>query len=150
MRAQQNTGNLSKNQDRLIHWTQQVLRPKGWDEILDRLKAALKVANVNDAARKAIGILKEIGVHQLLIVVDEIEDISDVDLDGLPDDERKAIKQELLTVIPRVIKSEEDRQQFPNVKLSSPVLARGRRSIAPDWRDQAAYGSVHSSIKYIL
>jgi len=117
MRAQQNTGNLSKNQDRLIHWTQQVLRPKGWDDILDRLKNALKVANVNDAARKAIGILKEIGIHQLLIVVDEIEDISDVDLDGLPDDERKAIKQELLTVIPRVIKSEEDRQQFPNVNF---------------------------------
>jgi hypothetical protein len=119
-RIEQQTGSLSKNQDRLLQWTEQALKPKGWEGIKAQLAEALKKKSVHQAARAALDVLKGIGINHLLIVVDEIEDITDVELDGLPSDERRAgaiVDQGLLTVIPRVIKSEEVRQEFPDVNF---------------------------------
>ena len=63
--------------------------------------------------KKSLELLKEIRIENLWIVVDEIEDITDTERDGLPSEDRgKGIDQALLTVIPRVIKQEELRQGF--------------------------------------
>jgi hypothetical protein len=117
LRGAQTKGNLSKNQDRLLGWTRDALTPRGFGRIQNQLVAVLKKSDVHTAASEAMEFLKEIGINRLLIVVDEIEDISDVDLEGIEDSERKPIKQDLLTVLPRVIKSEEDRQQFPDANF---------------------------------
>ena len=50
-------------------------------------------------------------------MVDEIEDITDVERDGLNPGDREGIDQALLTVIPRVIKQEEVRQEFPQLNF---------------------------------
>ena len=120
LRDRDTAGTLSKNQDRLLRWTADALKPKGFDKIKERLAAAVKQPDSHAAARAAIDVLKTIGIKRLLIVIDEIEDITDVELDGLPTEERTAgaiIDQGLLTVIPRVIKSEEVRQEFPEVNF---------------------------------
>lgn len=108
---------LARNQDRLLKWTRDALKPKGWDRELDSLRQALDDANPSLAARKSIEILGRLGIKHLWLIVDEIEDITDVQRDGLYSDERKGIDQALLTVIPRVIKSEEARQEFPEVNF---------------------------------
>jgi hypothetical protein len=120
LRDHETTGNLSKNQDRLIRWTTDALKLKGFDKVKPQLADALKKSNPHQAARAAMDVFKSIGINHLLIVVDEIEDITDVELDGLPTEERKAgaiMDQGLLTVIPRVIKSEEVRQEFPEMNF---------------------------------
>lgn len=110
-------GHRQKNQDRLMDLTRKALMPKGWDSILPELQKVLQEPNPHDAVREAIAILKEIGINHLWLVVDEIEDITDVERDGLPTEERQGIDQALLTVIPRVIKAEETRQEFPEVNF---------------------------------
>ena len=68
--------------------------------------------------RKSLELLKELKIENLWIVVDEIEDITDTERDGLPSEDRgKGIDQALLTVIPRVIKQEELRQEFPQINF---------------------------------
>jgi len=111
---------LHRNQDRLLHWLYHALKPKGFDKIRNQLANAIKRTDPHQAARAAVEVLKTIGINHLLIVIDEIEDITDVELDGLPTEERKLgaiVDQGLLTVIPRVIKSEEVRQEFPEVNF---------------------------------
>lgn len=111
---------LHRNQDRLLHWLYNALKPKGFDKIRGQLADAIKRSDPHQAARAAVDVLKSIGINHLLIVIDEIEDITDVELDGLPTEERKRgaiMDQGLLTVIPRVIKSEEVRQEFPEVNF---------------------------------
>jgi hypothetical protein len=151
LRDSESTGSLSKNQDRLLQWTAAALKPKGFDKIKAQLADALKRSDPHEAARGAIDVLKTIGINHLLIVVDEIEDITDVEQDGLRTDERKAgaiIDQGLLTVIPRVIKSEEVRQEFPELNflllcsravgdLLKQVRAIERRTIRYDLQSNA-------------
>ncbi|OJH38238.1 hypothetical protein BON30_24150 [Cystobacter ferrugineus] len=108
---------LVRNQDRLLELARTALSPKGWDRELSRLQQALQKRDPHEAARTALVVLKDIGVNHLWIVVDEIEDITDVERDGLPSSEREGIDQGLLTVIPRVIKAEESRQEFPEVNF---------------------------------
>jgi hypothetical protein len=108
---------LVRNQDRLLELARTALKPKGWDRELARLQQALQKRDPHEAARSALGVLKDLGINHLWIVVDEIEDITDVERDGLPSNEREGIDQGLLTVIPRVIKAEESRQEFPEVNF---------------------------------
>jgi hypothetical protein len=108
---------LAKNQDRLFDLARKALRPKGWDAAAGQLRAVLQEENQDDAVRKSLAILKGLGIENLLLVVDEIEDITDVDRDGLPSSDRQGIDQALLTVIPRVIKEEDLRQEFPQLSF---------------------------------
>lgn len=110
------SGSSAKNEDRILNLTRKTLRPKGWDTRLPLLRDALEANDSNVAARKAILVLKELGIEHLWIVVDEIEDITDVERDGLRGD-RTGIDQALITIIPRVIKSEEARRDFPEVNF---------------------------------
>ena len=111
------SGTLKRNQDRLIQHTLRALKPKGWDKHKAALSAALDNADLDKAAKEAMAVLENLGIKSLWVVVDEIEDITDVDRDGLQSDERKPIKQELLTVIPRVIKAEDNRMQYPGINF---------------------------------
>lgn len=117
LRSSGSGGRLVRNQDRLLELARTALKPKGWDGELPRLQQALQKRDPHDAARAAIAVLKDIGINHLWVVVDEIEDITDVERDGLPSQEREGIDQGLLTVIPRVIKAEESRQEFPEVNF---------------------------------
>ncbi|MCI0390296.1 MAG: hypothetical protein MOB07_16220 [Acidobacteria bacterium] len=108
---------LVKNQDRLFDLARKALRPKGWDAVADQVRAALQNEGFDEAVRSSLAILKKLGVNHLLLVVDEIEDITDVDRDGLPSSDRQGIDQALLTVIPRVIKEEDLRQEFPQLNF---------------------------------
>lgn len=111
------SGRFVKNQDRILHLARTRLEPKGWKKNLPELEAALDMPDPGSAARAAIDILGRMGIRHLWLVVDEIEDITDVERDGLHSDERQGIDQGLLTMIPRVIKSEEVRQPFPEVSF---------------------------------
>lgn len=125
--AETGGSNLKRNQDRLYDHVITMLRPKGVDGIKEQLAAYLKDMEENAkyltptaitrTTQKALDILKTIGVERLWIVVDEIEDISDVEREGLPDDDRKGIDQASLTVIGGVIKQEEVRQEYPEVNF---------------------------------
>ncbi|MDM4018181.1 hypothetical protein [Roseiconus lacunae] len=161
LREHETTGNLSKNQDRLLQWTAGALKPKGFDKIKNELATALSKSDPHGAARAAIDILKKIGIKRLLIVIDEIEDITDVEQDGLRTDERTAgaIDQGLLTVIPRVIKSEEVRQEFPELNflllcsravgdLLKQVRAIERRTIRYDLQSNA-FSDVEDFFTYL-
>lgn len=106
-----------KNQDQILELARKALRPKGWDAQLPRIKKALENNDLHIAAREVIEILKDLTINHLWIVVDEIEDITDVERDGLTSDDREGIDQALLTIIPRVIKSEEDRQLYPEANF---------------------------------
>lgn len=117
LRERSTAMSLAKNQDQLMKMTVNLLRPKGWDSELSNLQAALNTSDPFRAANDGLDILKRLGIDHILLVVDEIEDITDVEKDGLPSDEREGIDQALLTVIPRVIKEEEIRQEFPQVNF---------------------------------
>ena len=117
MREEQPDNRLVKNQDRILALVRAALKPKGWDRELPALKAALTRTSPHDAAREALTVLRRLGVQRLWLVIDEIEDITDVQRDGLPSNDREGIDQGLLTVIPRVIKAEEARQEFPEVNF---------------------------------
>jgi len=106
-----------KNQDHILEIARKVLKPRGWDKKLPDIKSALQNSNPHKAARKALDILKELNINHLWVVVDEIEDITDVQLDGLSPEYREGIDQALLTIIPRVIKAEEDRQLYPEANF---------------------------------
>jgi hypothetical protein len=110
-------GSLKRNQSRLIQFTLQALKPKGWDKHKTDLSTALDNADLDKAVRDAMVVLGSLGIKSLWIIVDEIEDITDVERDGLQSDERNPIKQELLTVIPRVIKAEDNRMQYPGINF---------------------------------
>ena len=116
-RHEEQEGSLKRNQDLIVQHTINALKPKGWDFIKPLLAAALQEPDVSKAARDAVNILKDKGIKSLWVIVDEIEDITDVDQDGLRSSERKPIDQGLLTVIPRVIKAEEARQEYPEVNF---------------------------------
>ena len=110
-------GKTIRNQQRLLELVRKALKPRGWDTHLPALTDALGQADPQHAARAAIDALKKLGIHHLWVVVDEIEDITDVERDGLGQNEREGIDQGLLTVIPRVIKAEEPRMEFPEVNF---------------------------------
>lgn len=162
LREHETTGNLSKNQDRLLQWTAAALKPKGFDDVRGKLADALKKSDPHLAARAAIDVLKTIRIKHLLIVIDEIEDITDVEHDGLRTEERRAgaiIDQGLLTVIPRVIKSEEVRQEFPELNflllcsravgdLLKQVRAIERRTIRYDLQANA-FSDVEDFFSYL-
>lgn len=162
LREHETTGSLSKNQDRLLQWTAAALKPKGFDKIKAKLADALRAPDPHVAARNAIDVLKTIGINHFLIVIDEIEDITDVEQDGLRTEERKAgaiIDQGLLTVIPRVIKSEEVRQEFPELNfmllcsravgdLLKQVRAIERRTIRYDLQSNA-FSDVEDFFTYL-
>lgn len=162
LREHETTGSLSRNQDRLLQWTAAALKPKGFDKIKSELAEALRHSDPHVAARKAIDVFKKIGINHFLIVVDEIEDITDVEQDGLRTEERKAgaiIDQGLLTVIPRVIKSEEVRQEFPELNflllcsravgdLLKQVRAIERRTIRYDLQSNA-FSDVEDFFTYL-
>jgi hypothetical protein len=117
MRDTTETNRFVRNQDVILQHTRKVLEPKGWASILPQLKTVLAIPEPGKAARAAIDILKSIGIDHLMLVVDEIEDITDIERDGLSTTEREGIDQGLLTVIPRVIKAEEGRMDFPEVNF---------------------------------
>jgi hypothetical protein len=117
LRETDSANRFAKNQDRILELARKALKPRGWDRELSRLKQALQEPNPSTAVRNAIVILKDLGINQLWLVVDEIEDITDVEQDGLSPRDRTGIDQALLTIIPRVIKAEESRQAFPEVNL---------------------------------
>lgn len=106
-----------KNQDRILGLCRKVLEPRGWARHEAGLRQALSLDDPREAARTALEVLKKLNIRHLWIVLDEIEDITDVQRDGLPSNDREHIDQGLLTVIPRVIKSEESRQEFPEVNF---------------------------------
>jgi hypothetical protein len=109
---------LTKNQDRLLELTRQALAPRGWQSVHRRLVEALAASQPEVAVRQSLEVLKDLKIENLWIVVDEIEDITDTERDGLPSDDRgEGIDQALLTVIPRVIKQEELRQEFPQINF---------------------------------
>ncbi|MCG8602021.1 MAG: hypothetical protein MI807_17900 [Verrucomicrobiales bacterium] len=110
-------GSFERNQERILTHTIQALKPKGWDAIRGDLAEALKDPDVGAATHKAIEILKTKGIKSLWIIVDEIEDITDVDTDGLASSERKSVDQALIGVIPRVAKNEEERMAFPQLNF---------------------------------
>ncbi len=117
-RGSHKANKLSKNQDRLLELTRQALGPRGWPTVQKRLAEVLAGDQPDVAVRQSLEILKEIKIENLWIVVDEIEDITDTERDGLPSEDRgKGIDQALLTVIPRVIKQEELRQEFPQISF---------------------------------
>ena len=117
-RGSHKANKLSKNQDRLLELTRQALGPRGWSTVQTRLSEVLAGGQPDVAVRQSLEILKELKIENLWIVVDEIEDITDTERDGLPSEDRgKGIDQALLTVIPRVIKQEELRQEFPQVNF---------------------------------
>ena len=102
---------LKRNQDRLLERILQTLKPR-----MGRGRGGTLHGTGTGQPRQGrpagAGGPRELGVEASGIVVDEIEDITDVDRDGLNPDDRERIDQELLTVIPRVIKQEDDRLQY--------------------------------------
>lgn len=117
LRSHDMANKLARNQDRILDHVRTALKPRGWDRILPALKEALANPEPHVAARGALNVLNEIGIKRLWLVMDEIEDITDVQRDGLPSSDRQGIDQGLLTVIPRVIKAEEARQELPEVNF---------------------------------
>ncbi|AUB82277.1 hypothetical protein [Candidatus Thiodictyon syntrophicum] len=117
LRTHDTANKLARNQDQILERVRTALKPRGWERILPDLAAALAASDPHTTARAALGVLRTIGIERLLLVMDEIEDITDVQRDGLPSHERQGIDQGLLTVIPRVIKAEETRQEFPEVNF---------------------------------
>ena len=111
------TNRFVRNQDIIMQHIRKSLEPKGWSSILPDLEKALRIEDRGKAAREAVEALKRIGIDHLMLVIDEIEDITDIERDGLSTKEREGIDQGLLTVIPRVIKAEETRQEFPEVNF---------------------------------
>src|SRR5205823_5906654 len=97
------------------------------------LAEALREPEHDVAVERSLEVLKKVGIRQLLIIVDEIEDITDVEREGLPDPDRKGIDEAFLTVIPRVIKRE-DARHFPQLNF----LLLTARSVAPMLRDLKA------------
>lgn len=121
---------LKRNQARLYGHAHNALLPKGFEGINHELSVLLQRAAENSSTekasspvminkniREALNLLKTVGIKQLWIVVDEIEDITDVKREGLDDQDRKGIDQRYLTVIPGVIKQEEIRQDYPDVNF---------------------------------
>lgn len=118
LRDQDHGNKLVRNQDRILEHVRAALKPKGWDRHLPDLQQALQLASPHDAAQQALDVLKRMSITRLWLVMDEIEDITDVQRDGLPSSDRgEGIDQGLLTVIPRVIKAEEPRQEYPEVSF---------------------------------
>ena len=119
MRAHQPENKLARNQDRILDRVRTALKPRGegWDRILPALRSALETPDPHAAAKGALAVLRRVGIKRLWLVMDEIEDITDVQRDGLPSRDRQGIDQSLLTVIPRVIKAEEARQEYPEVNF---------------------------------
>ncbi|MEW8552657.1 MAG: hypothetical protein AB2605_02595 [Candidatus Thiodiazotropha sp.] len=117
VREETRSNRMVRNQDRIFHLARTALKPRGWDGVLPDLKQALQHREPHEGARRAIEVLKRLDIHHLWLVVDEIEDITDVERDGLRSDDREGIDQGLLTVIPRVIKAEESRMEFPEVNF---------------------------------
>lgn len=118
VRGNHKINKLTKNQDRLLELTRQALGPRGWSAVFPRLQEVLAGSNPEQVVRRSLDLLKELKIENLWIVVDEIEDITDTERDGLPSEDRgKGIDQALLTVIPRVIKQEELRQEYPQINF---------------------------------
>lgn len=116
-RASGGTNTLARNQDIIADLTRKALAPKGWDKVRAGLDRALAETDVAVSARTAIDVLKSIGIQHFWVIVDEIEDITEIERDGLPSPEREGIDQGLLTVIPRVIKTEDCRRDFPEASF---------------------------------
>ncbi|MBT2989945.1 MAG: hypothetical protein KME65_13405 [Candidatus Thiodiazotropha sp. (ex Ctena orbiculata)] len=117
LREESRSNRMERNQDRIFSLARAALKPKGWDRVLPELKRALQHSDPHEGARRSIEVLKGVGIQSLWLVVDEIEDITDVERDGLRSEDREGIDQGLLTVIPRVIKAEESRMEFPEVNF---------------------------------
>ena len=99
LRDSGSSNRMVRNQDRILELARKSLDPKGWDRELPELHRALQIPDLHQAARSALNVLKRVGVDYLWLVVDEIEDITDVERDGMPSTEREGIDQALLTVI---------------------------------------------------
>lgn len=106
-----------RNQTRIIDGLITLLNSKGFDRQRARLQSALNNRDHSAAVADALAVLKDIGVRQLLVIIDEIEDVTDVEREGLKDDDRKGIDEAFLTVIPRVIKREDVRLEFPQLNF---------------------------------
>ncbi len=112
------TGHTSRrNQARIFDRLIQVLNAKGFEGIRAELSAALESRDTAKAANDALKILQKLGIKQLLVIIDELEDITDVQRDGLLEDERVGIEKELLTLVARVIKREDTRLDFPQINF---------------------------------
>ena len=113
-------GALAHNQDILNNHLRECLTPRGWETHKLELHEALQIQDPAVAMATVQRVLGKLGVQNLWIIVDEIEDITDIEREGLKTEERKeaGIDQVLLTVIPRVIKNEQTRQQYPWVNFT--------------------------------
>lgn len=112
------TGHTSRrNQARIFDRLTQVLNAKGFEAIKAELSSALEADDSVKAANDALKVLQKLGIKQLLVIIDELEDITDVQRDGLPEDERVGIEKELLTLVARVIKREDTRLDFPQINF---------------------------------
>lgn len=126
------TGSTNRrNQARIIEGILPLLNAKGFEAYKGELEKALKETDFHAGLTKAMAVLKNVGVEHLWIIIDEIEDITDVEREGLPDDDRKGVDKAFLTVIPRVIKHEEVRMDFPHVNF----LLLTARSVGDFLRD---------------
>ncbi len=87
-------------------------------------------SDVNDEAevvQTVIDTMQESGLNRLLVIVEEVEDVTEISNKpgGLPGDEYREIKDLYLQVIPEVLKSDTERQRFPNIgflMLCSPAV----------------------------
>ena len=106
-----------RNQARIFDRLIEVLNAKGLEALKPALAAALDSQDPAQAAREALKVLEKLGIKQLLVIIDELEDITDVQREGLPDDDRVGIEKELLTLVARVIKREDTRLDFPQINF---------------------------------
>jgi hypothetical protein len=112
------SGSISqRNQSRITDGLITLLNSKGLERHRSRLREALDANDCSAGVADALGVLNEVGVRQLLVIIDEIEDVTDVEREGLKEDDRKGIDEAFLTVIPRVIKREDVRLEFPQVNF---------------------------------
>jgi hypothetical protein len=112
------TGHTSRrNQARIFDRLIQLLNAKGFEAVKPELAKALESKDLAKAANDALAILQKLGIKQLLVIVDELEDITDVERDGLQEDHRVGIEKEKLTVVARVIKREDTRLDFPQINF---------------------------------
>ncbi len=106
-----------RNQSNIVNGLVNLLNAKGFANHRQTLVSALEEPDHARALEKALDVLKDMGIYHLLIVIDEIEDVTDVEREGLPDEDRERIDEAFLTVIPRVIKREDVRLDFPQVNF---------------------------------
>lgn len=97
-------------------------------QVIRALPRLADVTNEAQVVQSVIDVMKANGLNRLLVIVEEVEDPSEIrNKPGgvLGQEAYQEIKDTYLDVIPEVLKSDKDRQRFPNVgflMLCSPAV----------------------------